>query len=620
MALKKNIWIFIPHTFLVKKMNRIKFFIVFIILASSCNKEYSTIGLNLIDNDPFSTDLEEIPVFVKMKKVPPYVVNQIQTFQLGQYNDNIFGRSDAVYFSQISLETPGPTFGIFNQNDEINGIDGNIACIPEEEKIKDVFLDIPFFTNVEDDDNDGVINRYDIDSANPESDSDGDGVSDIEETQNGQNPLSSDTDGDGIPDGEDDDSVNPDVGSTQYDLDSIIGNEQAKFKIKVSELDYYLRTYDPNSNFEKFQKYFSNNQIASNFSGKVLFDDEVQINPNELVFWNEDDPETPDDDESKSVKERLTPRLRIPLDNDFFQKNIIDNESSSQLSNNDSFKLFIKGLVIKAYDFDDPIHMILNFRDAEIRLVYDYKKYNKNGTIDDTSDDTIDDTEKIFKLKLDGYRINSFTNEPYPALITNEINDTINNPKSVFIKGGEGVMAEIELFKDNDRIDLLEEIKEKEWLVNEANLTMYIDREMISSNGGIVEPNRLYLYDLNSNQPLIDYLIDDTNGPKDSQKKILHGGILELDENDKGLLYKIKISEHIKNVLRKDSTNIKLGLVVSSDISSSVITETEDSKYIKSIPYSSVINPFGTVLIGPNPDPSNYSKRMRLNLYYTKAK
>ena len=181
-------------------------------------------------------------------------------------------------------------------------------------------------------------------------------------------------------------------------------------------------------------------------------------------------------------------------------------------------------------------------------------------------------------------------------------------------------MAEIELFKDNDRIDLLDEIKQKEWLVNEANLTMYVDREMISSNGGIVEPTRLYLFDLNSNQPLIDYLIDDTNGPKDSQKKILHGGILELDENDKGLLYKIKISEHIKNVIRKDSTNIKLGLVVSSDISSSVITETEDSKYIKSIPYSSVINPFGTVLIGPNPDPSNYNKRMRLNLYYTKAK
>ena len=601
-------------------MDHYKLIIVLLILLCSCNKEYNTIGLNLIDNDPFETDLEEVPIFVKMKKVPPYVVNLLQTFQLGQYQDNIFGKTDAVYFSQISLETVSPRFGIFNENDEVNGIDGNIACIPEEEKIKDVFLDIPFFTNVEDDDNDGVINRYDVDSTNPQSDSDGDGVSDIVETQTGQNPLSSDTDGDGIPDGDDDDSVNPDTGSTLYDLDSIIGNEKAKFKIKVSELDYYLRSYDPTSNFEKFQQYFSNNQIPSNFSGKVLFDDEVQINPNELVFWNEDNPDTVDEDESTTLKERLSPRIRIPLDKDFFQKKIIDNEGSEILSNNESFKLFVKGLVIEAYDFDEPIHMILNFREAEVRLVYDFKKYNKNGTDDDTTDDEIEDEEKFFNLKLDGYRINSIKNEPYPSNITTQISDTINNPQSVFLKGGEGIMAEIELFKNNDGVNLLEEIKQKEWLVNEANLTMYIDQNMISSKGGIVEPNRLYVYDLKTKQPLIDYFIDDTNGPKDSQKKIIHGGIIELDENKKGLLYKIKITEHVKNVIRKDSTNVKLGLVVTSDISSSLNTEVQDSEQIEFIPTSSVINPFGTVLIGPNPNPSDYNKRMKLNLYYTKAK
>ncbi len=601
-------------------MDHYKLIIVLLILLCSCNKEYNTIGLNLIDNDPFETDLEEVPIFVKMKKVPPYVVNLLQTFQLGQYQDNIFGKTDAVYFSQISLETVSPRFGIFNENDEVNGIDGNIACIPEEEKIKDVFLDIPFFTNVEDDDNDGVINRYDVDSTNPQSDSDGDGVSDIVETQTGQNPLSSDTDGDGIPDGDDDDSVNPDTGSTLYDLDSIIGNEKAKFKIKVSELDYYLRSYDPTSNFEKFQQYFSNNQIPSNFSGKVLFDDEVQINPNELVFWNEDNPDTADEDESTTLKERLSPRIRIPLEKDFFQKKIIDNEGSEILSNNESFKLFVKGLVIEAYDFDEPIHMILNFREAEVRLVYDFKKYNKNGTDDDTTDDEIEDEEKFFNLKLDGYRINSIKNEPYPSNITTQISDTINNPQSVFLKGGEGIMAEIELFKNNDGVNLLEEIKQKEWLVNEANLTMYIDQNMISSKGGIVEPNRLYVYDLKTKQPLIDYFIDDTNGPKDSQKKIIHGGIIELDENKKGLLYKIKITEHIKNVIRKDSTNVKLGLVVTSDISSSLNTEVQDSEQIELIPTSSVINPFGTVLIGPNPNPSDYNKRMKLNLYYTKAK
>ena len=57
--------------------------------------------------------------------------------------------------------------------------------------------------------------------------------------------------------------------------------------------------------------------------------------------------------------------------------------------------------------------------------------------------------------------------------------DTINNPKTVYLKGGAGVMAEIELFKNNDGIDVLEEIRSKEWLINEASLSIYIDKDML---------------------------------------------------------------------------------------------------------------------------------------------
>ena len=247
------------------------------IIATSCNKDYNTIGINLITNKQFNTSLKEVPVFVKMKKIPPYVVNQIQTFQLGTYQDNIYGKTEVTYLSQLTLEDVSPVFGIFKQDDEINGMEDNIAAIPEEETLKDVFLDIPYFTNVDDDDNDGVINLYDVDSTDPESDSDGDGWSDLYETQIGQNPLNPDTDGDGILDPDDDESKNPNGGGTVYELDSLMGNSKAKFKLKVSELDYYLRAYDPESNFEKFQKYYSDNDIPSNFSGAVLFDDEIEI-------------------------------------------------------------------------------------------------------------------------------------------------------------------------------------------------------------------------------------------------------------------------------------------------------------------------------------------------------
>ncbi|MBT6447369.1 MAG: DUF4270 domain-containing protein [Flavobacteriaceae bacterium] len=600
-------------------MNYNKYLFLFVIFITACNKDYNTIGINLINNKAFNTSVEEVPVFVKMKKIPPYVVNQIQTFQLGKYNDNIYGNSEVTYISQITMETVSPVFGIFEQNDEINGMEDNIACIPEEETLKDVFLDIPFFTNVDDDDNDGVINLYDVDSTDPESDSDGDGLSDIAEKQTGQNPLNPDTDGDGILDGEDTESKNPDGNATVYELDSLMGNSAAKFKLKVNELNYYLRAYDPESNFEKYQKYYSNNEIASNFSGTVLFDDEIEINSKELVFWKEDDPETPDEDESEAIKERLTPRIRVSLDKDFFQKKIIDNEGSQDLANNDNFKLFIKGLVIKAYDFSDPLLMILNFSEAEVRLVYGYQKYDKKDTPDDTSDDVVEESEEQYKLKMEGYKINSFKNDPYPASIYTEVYDTINNPKSVYLKGGEGVMAEIELFKNNDGIDVLEEIRAKQWLVNEANLSMYIDKEMLSLNGGIIEPSRLYLYDIENKAPVLDYFIDNSTGPKESENKVIHGGLIELDEDDKGLMYKIRISEHIKNIIRKDSTNVRLGLVVSSDISSSMNTEVEKSDLMTFIPSSSVINPLGTVLIGPSPSAENYSKRMRLNLYYTEV-
>lgn len=553
-----------------------------------------------------------------MRNIPPYVSNTVQTFQIGEYNDNIYGSSKVSFLSQVNFEDPNLVFGDYAQSNEDNP-DGNISRIQENETIKNVFLDIPFFTNIDDDDNDGVINIYDVDSTDPYSDSDGDGVSDADESNLGQNPLDEDTDGDGILDGEDTESINPYAGRTLYELDSLIGNPEATFKLKVSELDYFLRPYDPDSNFEKFQKYYSNNTLPENFSGYTLFDSEIKIDSNELVFYNEDDPETEEDDESEVVKERLSPRIRVDLDHDFFQTKFLDIEGSQEISNLDNFKLYFKGLVLEAYDFSDPLLMILNFNEAEIKVVYEYQKYNKQDTPDDTSDDTVDTEEADFLFKLNGIKLNSFKHDAYPGYVYSAIADTITNPERVYLKGGQGIMAEIELFKDDNGVDVLEEIRSKEWLVNEANISIYIDKEMLSSSGGIIEPSRLYLYDLVNKAPIIDYFVDNSAGQKSYQNKVIHGGIIELDDDKNGLMYKIRISEHIKNIVRKDSTNVKLGLVVSSDINNTINIEVKDSEYMLFTPLSSAINPLGTVLIGPSPSAENFDKRMKLNLFYTEV-
>ena len=593
-----------------------KFLTLLLITLFSCTKEYNTIGTDILKSDTFKTNVELVPINVVQKATPPFKSNALPAYQLGSINDNLFGKSEASFITQVNLSEISPNFGLWSQQRENDGDDSNIAVIEENETVTNVYLDIPFFNNTFDSDGDGVIDIYDVDPNDINSDSDGDGLTDIQERANGSDPLNPDTDGDGITDDKDTDTQNPNAGATQYDVDSLLGNIDASFKIKVQELDYYLRSYDPTDNFESFQKYYSDETQLLNFAGFTIHDDEVSIDTNEIVIYKEDDPDTDDVDESEEVKERLTPRLRLPLDKDFFQRKIIDHEGSDDMTNADNFNIYFKGLVLQAYDFSDDLLMILDYSNAKINIEYEYDKYNKNDTDDNTSDDTIDKVKANYELNLSGNQINVFNKSAYNQDILNNLNSS-ENLSRVFLKGGEGLIAEIDLFTDNDGNNVLDEIRANGWLVNEANLTMYVDKDKINESGNLIEPFRVYLYDIDAKTPLPDYYIDNSTGPKKSNVKIVHSGILELDEDDKGLKYKIRISEHIKNIVRNDSISPKLGLAVSSSISNSVNTDVKTTDVMKYIPLATAINPLGTVLIGPNPEPENFDKRMRLEIYYT---
>ena len=582
----------------------------------SCTKEYNTIGTDILKSDTFKTNVELVPINVVQKAIPPFKSNALPAYQLGSINDNLFGKSEASFITQVNLSEISPNFGLWSQQRENDGDDSNVAVIEENETVTNVYLDIPFFNNTFDSDGDGVIDIYDVDNNDINSDSDGDGLTDIQERANGTDPLNPDTDGDGITDDKDTDTQNPNSGATLYDVDSLLGNRDASFKIKVQELDYYLRSYNPTDNFESFQKYYSDEIQLLNFSGFTIHDDEVSIDTNEIVIYKEDDPDTDDVDESEEVKERLTPRLRLPLNKDFFQRKIIDHEGSDDMTNADNFNIYFKGLVLQAYDFSEDLLMILDYSNAKINIEYEYDKYNKNDTDDNTSDDTIDKVKANYELNLSGNQLNVFNKSAYNQDILNNLNSS-ENLSRVFLKGGEGLIAEIDLFTDNDGNNVLDEIRANGWLVNEANLTMYVDKDKINESGNLIEPFRVYLYDIDAKTPLPDYYIDNSTGPKKSNVKIVHSGILELDEDDKGLKYKIRISEHVKNIVRNDSISAKLGLAVSSSISNSVNTDVKTTDVMKYIPLATAINPLGTVLIGPNPEPENFDKRMRLEIYYT---
>ena len=178
--------------------------------------------------------------------------------------------------------------------------------------------------------------------------------------------------------------------------------------------------------------------------------------------------------------------------------------------------------------------------------------------------------------------------------------------------------------------DELNIIRNKGWLINEANLTFYIDKNKMGTV--VAEPQRIYLYDLTNKRPLVDWS-SDISGSSAQPKyaKSVHDGIIQKVEG-RGVKYRIRITNHIRNLIRKDSTNVRLGLSVTEGISvvsnvklktavsiPGVFPQSPDFIFDR-IPAASLLNPLGTILYGNNISPasSNYAKRLKLEIYYTK--
>ena len=62
--------------------------------------------------------------------------------------------------------------------------------------------------------------------------------------------MSSDSDGDGILDHDDEDNESYQSENREYEIDSLYGNREATFNLKVYELGAFLNNLDPLNNFE----------------------------------------------------------------------------------------------------------------------------------------------------------------------------------------------------------------------------------------------------------------------------------------------------------------------------------------------------------------------------------
>jgi hypothetical protein len=418
-------------------------------------------------------------------------------------------------------------------------------------------------------------------------------------------------------------------GVTSYTLDSVYG--ASPINININESNYFLRDLDPSSNFQDAQLYYSNEAtlFEANLLQNELATEIIDFIPSSEGYEiiNRD---TSTDGSTQIDTTIIAPGIRVALSNDYFQEKILGKEGAPELSNDNNFKDYFRGLYFKVNsDTEDGNLLIFNPELATITLYYNFLRADVDSSgdpvLDDDGNAVIDTIYNNYILRFGGINLNVFDNELTPDIAAAIANpNTLEGDETLYLRGGDGIMTVINLFGEdvdsNGIADELEILRDQEWIIDDARLKFYIDQNKVT--GGNTEPERISIYNINNSTVLADYFLDPTSSNLPAEAITNHLGKIERDTDNNGVSYTINLTHHISNLINKDSTNVSLGLMTSQNVLlngfqklDTLLNPNQELPTIKTVQRSSVISHEGTVLYGNNT--LNEDKKLVLEIYYT---
>ena len=249
-----------------------------------------------------------------------------------------------------------------------------------------------------------------------------------------------------------------------------------------------------------------------------------------------------------------------------------------------------------------------------------------NSVIVDDNVDLIETNQHEYVLNFSGNLVNIIENE---QLFNFSENDEELGDENIYLSGGQGIISKLDLFSGVTQNESGEEVNEFEYfknffvdeetnqpkrIINEAFIEFFVNSSFSNED----EPDRIYIYNYQNNTPLIDYYLDQSISSTTINAKINHLEPLKRDStsNGEGISYKIRITEHLNNIILRDSSNAKLGLAVISDIAAiqNQLIQNESGPN-KSIVTGSLLSPKGTILHGNLSN--SVDKRPKIKIYYT---
>lgn len=538
-----------------KALNIISILAVMIVVFVACDEDFTTLESDININDNFSTNSIKYAVRAYTRTEERVQTNNLPTTLVGVYNDPFYGTTSSDLVSQMSPTVFGIDFG-------------------EDVELDSVVLNIPYFSTFLEIDEDGT---------------------------------------------------------STYKLDSTYGN--SPINLSIFRNNYFLRDFvvSPDPEFNESLVYFSDGLTSegtqidplADVQGQPLYQD-IQFIPSakQIILKDQDD-----------VITRFTPSLRIRLDEEtenedgndnttvyrnkeYWTTLILDKEDDIELSNQNNFLDYFRGLYIKSEAFNGDGNMFaLDLNSASLTL-----HYSSTQTDIETQEETIE--QGLYAINFLGNRFNLINNNGFSP----NDGDEDTGDETLFLQGSEGSFAVINLFDEDifgsSLCDFLEDFRsnyvcntlndgeiEASRLINEAFIKFHVDQS-ITQNA----PERVFLYDIENQVPIVDFFLDQTSN------KINHLEAVKSSDGN-GMSYKVRVTEYMNAILLRDSTNLKLGLAVSNNLQLEGSTETNlnivtNDEDINTIPVSTVITPEGVVLHGSNPNVPE-ATRIQLEVFYT---
>ena len=573
---------------------------ILFLALTSCDKEFNTIGADVVQDEHFSFNQYLGAGIVAYNKFYNEVqTNNLPINSLGVNENSVFGQTRANFVTQLELTTTGLIY------------DKKLQTLQNGQIVLDsVVLTIPYFST--------------------------------------KTAVAAD-------------------GKGTYILDSIQGN--TPIDLKVFENGFVLNDLDPNSNFQDSQIYFSNQDPSFNSNKGPQLNDAASPAENSAFMPNAQEyvikgrtnllkfePAT----STTYVQARLAPRISFQLNKAFFQNKITNligattAETSSKLSNNVEFKKHFRGLYFQVANASNGSLIKLNFGAGDITLHWhEYTgvdpisglpvKFDHDNIA--TTAEVVKETLRSITLNLKGNTVNLLnqTNSAQYAAARAITPNTTSGDQNLWVKGGaNGGVAYIDLFGPdlfqadgvtagaNGVADEIDTIRREKWLINEANLTFFVDKTKMNQNETSAtalwkreNPYRVYLYDAINNVPLLDYILDNTSATNPKFSKFIYGGLaLSHADGTKNDRYKIRITNFVRNLVNnKQSKNVKLGLSVTEFIgvasSSQLSTGSGFPMVYDRVPTAAVLSQKGTVIYGTNSNVAD-ANRLKLEIYYSK--